>query len=242
MGIPKYESRTWGFFLSPLPYDAFIAAAVAVTGYTASWRFANNGDLVSARIGVGATTLVLIAGISKHIVTHLLREEKKSVAPLMAVMESLHSILVGADVERDHGLRICIHRREKNHCVQITEYVGDTQDGSAGRVFPIQCGVTGLCFRQQRLIKASHDGEYEERIEFLIREWGYTEESASELTFDRKAWVAVPILDELDRVMVGVLYCDSRDASFFGRSNGFRHRALETACIGIARFVGRHYD
>jgi hypothetical protein len=126
-----------------------------------------------------------------------------------------------SEEERANGrLRLTVHRvvtkrsEPPEELEQLLPYMGGPGN-PPGRRFSIRSGIIGKAARRRAAVVAVRGcAEHEGFVAELVREWGYPEHDARNLTPDRHAWMAVPILN-VGGATVAVVYLDSRDPRFF---------------------------
>jgi hypothetical protein len=119
--------------------------------------------------------------------------------------------------EADIRCAIWVPEKNGNWLKQITNYLPTGVTGS-GRRFQVSKGVIGYAYRAKEYLVVSLKGnEYDDAQAFrkyMMKSWGYDQKEANDLTSDRRAYLAAPIVNSQEEV-VGILYCDSRNPDAF---------------------------
>jgi hypothetical protein len=164
---------------------------------------------------------------------------------LHAIVATLHEMLTAyyTKMDKQASVRVTFHRvvppiDKPESIEQIVPYVGWPSDGT-GRRFSVNTGITGKAIRTKEVVAMSSTASSpQEHQAELVREWGYTEETAVKLTQGRVSAVAVPVLDSSGHNALGVLYLDSDCPAAFDDT------ATMIVMLGsqvINRFVTRRY-
>lgn len=164
-------------------------------------------------------------------------DEKDAVSPdpLDCALHTLAAILEN-DEPGDPELRLCVYVREDKMMRQVTNYVGVERRGK-DRLFSTKLGIVGKVFRcQTPKIAISNLPVGMELRDFLVNEFGYDHDDAARCRSDRKSWAAAPIGTTMN--IIAVVYCDSSVRGFFNNRRTFRRKALDSAILGIARYLG----
>jgi hypothetical protein len=89
--------------------------------------------------------------VTKSVIDFVKSSEADSLHPIEGCMHTLHAILLREETLAECGLRICLHRpdkdREAKELIQVTEYVGSPVRGNVHRRLPVYCGLAGHAFR-----------------------------------------------------------------------------------------------
>lgn len=163
--------------------------------------------------------------------------DSDSAHSLDVVLYTLHAVLTKRTKDADKAsLRICVfvHASKPGHVHQITDYVCDEISHGRGRNLPLRSGVVGTAFRSG---KSQYDRLQKNMLvsEYLVQNYGFERAEAGAVSQDRKSWAAIPVGDS-DHV-VAVIYLDSNDPDFFGKSGGIVRKILDSSTIGVARYV-----
>lgn len=202
------------------------------------WRVAGWLVAISA-FGVCALSLL------RAIVTYRQQLKKDSLHELEGCLMTILAILAedeSPDRQKEAGLRLTVHVAiNDRHLQQVLDYVGDERGGcTAGRVFPIQSGITGYVYRTREPFAARRsEQEYESYVRELIWEWNYIEQDARRLNPATQAWMAVPLVATPSAKIQGILYLDSTDRDYFTAN---RRRRVTNAAYGVAQFATRRYS
>ena len=87
-----------------------------------------------------------------------------------------------------------------------------------GRHFQDSKGIIGYAYRTKEYLVVSLKGiEYTEAQVFrkyMMKNWGYDQKEANDLTVGRRVYLAAPIINSQDEIL-GILYCDSCNPNAF---------------------------
>jgi hypothetical protein len=154
----------------------------------------------------------------------------------------LHAILRGQhEGEVDPHLRLTIHVPKDEYTVQqLIEYVGDDRTkNAAGRIFPAHAGVIGEVLREKdRIVARRKTCDYDQYVKELTTIWRYTKERAKDANPATMSWMGIPIVDQRDGIVAGILYLDSTFADFFDEN---KQQIAAQACDGIVRYLYDRY-
>ena len=222
-----------------------------LTAIVTAWIYYDDPNRHSAALvlSLGAAWLLIASAVK---ILHAHYQDKKEVQQksydgLLGAMHVLYANVskhlqdTGTNSEQ---LRITMHRVQfeegKNDPIgleQMLPYIGG-KGGGAGRVFPINPGIIGLVARSGEVRAASRaDDDHAAFIKELVSKWFYTESAARNLTADRKAWLAVPILGK-DKTVLVVVYLDSDIRDSFDDST---IELILNGCAGIATYISERY-
>ncbi|WP_417384936.1 hypothetical protein [Gimesia sp.] len=172
---------------------------------------------------------------------------QKSVTHLDAAQDTLYDIVLQhwmnkKNKDMDHGLRICVfhHDEYQGILTQLTEYTGeDLEEKKSGRTFSTKTGVIGQCVTTANPAygRRSESSTMEDFIKEAARDYNYSAKEIYELSSDRYAWIAMPVI--VNSKVRAVLYCDSKLENFFGDKNKPRYNIIASAALGLARHFRR---
>jgi hypothetical protein len=199
--------------------------------------------------GMGVLGLVVQGLKSRKLIQELQRDD--SVHELQGCLQTLETILLGPDLDPERraaaGLRLTIHVPDgRGSLVQVIGYVGDQRGGSgARRTIPENVGIIGHAYREAQLIPGKLEvladrrtsNDYDEYIEQMVTDYGFTADTARKLNPATMSWLAIAIPGNAN--VEGVLYCDSKLPDFFSDA---RKEDILHATVGIAYFVGLRYS
>ena len=80
--------------------------------------------------------------------------------------------------------------------------------------------------------------DYMQYVAELVQEWGYTEDDAKARNPATMAWMAIPLINQRENRLEGVVYLDSVTPHFFTEA---RKRLILHACVTIASYVAQRY-
>jgi hypothetical protein len=179
---------------------------------------------------------------------------KKSPGDLEAALYALHSSIVamrGLPYE-DHiieKLRVTIFRIEEDEdaVVQIVPFVGDGSGGEGTRA-SARSGIVGRVVLRGRAAAMIRDGSFDDYVQMLVEDYATHPHEARALRDDRFAFLAVPLRRRGTSPVVGVVYMDSSDPTFFSDpacpqgdvSERFVWMVV-TACAGLSLYTDSRY-
>lgn len=244
-GIPRPGGWTKRFFTEATPYELGIAGFAVVSGALSSAKYFDDNKPSAGWILAVVTAGVFLLTVGKILVVWFFKEGgTRRPHDLAGCLHALESLLtVRGTNDPDPHLRLTIHVpfNGGNQLQQVVEYVGDQRGGGTfGRVFPAQSGIIGRALREKKPLVASRKNtDYLNYIQELVNEWGYTPEDARRRDPATMAWMAVPLTNQQNGQVEGIVYLDSTDPGFF---NDARIWLVSWACVGIARYVAQRYN
>jgi hypothetical protein len=152
----------------------------------------------------------------------------------------------------DHNvarLRVTIHRvlDDEDKVLQLTPYVGGG-NGKQGRKFSRRSGITGRAILRGKPAAMIRDGSFDDYVQLLVDEYHMPIEEARALSDDRFAFLAVPLKQSGTGRVVGVVFMDSPDRTFFSDpahpTDDISWAFVEdigTACAGLAPYTKLRY-
>lgn len=245
-GIPLRESWARWIFGHAFFYDLVIAALAIVPGVVGGWKFL--ADESTRDVGYFCISVAIVAGIvaiAKVVALWIVKAQEQSVHSLEGCLHALHGILVANHQkgQKDPQLRLTIHvPKGEKELQQLINYVGDQRKpNTVGRVFSVHGGIIGFVYRTRKYSVARRKNEnYELYVQELVDTWGYIESDARKLDIYARAWMAVPLFNQLDSNKIeGIVYLDATDSEFFTDN---QEKAVLSACAGIAKFVAQCYN
>jgi hypothetical protein len=193
-------------------------------------------------LALGSTAKVLNARAQDK-EARLIREHGGLTGALYVLYTAIFATMGEAEPP-SRRLRITVHRvvprrgAPPEELEQIVPYVGGGAHSGVGRTFSIRSGIIGRAVRERKPFAAFH--AFVDRAQFvqeLVSQWGYTEHDAEQVSIERKAWMAVPILGGPGEV-VAVVFLDSDDQGFF--TAGLQS-FIVISCEAIASYIRETY-
>lgn len=223
---------------------------IVAAGITVAINFPDPDKHLITGIAFGGMVWLILASIFR--VVHAHKQDKKeaqqtSYEGLQGALYVLYSNVfkhLEYDDNDSERLRVTIHRvayddgkEGPTGLEQMLPYVGG-KGGGEGRKFDIYPGIIGYVARNRTLRVASRVGEdHPAFVGSLMTDWFYTEEQAKSVSADRKAWMAVPILNKESKVLA-VVYLDSTEREAF---NEPVIDLVIYGCMGIAAYISKRY-
>lgn len=119
--------------------------------------------------------------------------------------------------EADIRCTIWVAEKNSEWLKQITHYLPANVTGD-NRRSRVSKGVIGYSYRAKEYLVVSLKGDEYNDVQvfrkYMMKSWGYNQKEANDLTVDRRAYLAAPIVSSED-VVVGIIYCDSCDPNAF---------------------------
>jgi hypothetical protein len=117
-----------------------------------------------------------------------------------------------------------------------------------GTRWSARSGVVGRAVLQGKVAAMIRDGSFDEYVQTLVENYAMHQREARSLPDDRYSFVAVPIRWRGSGPVIGVIYFDSTDATFFSEpasprgdiSQSFVVR-VSTACAGLGLYTELRY-
>jgi len=250
--IPGLKKKPW--YTRNIPeaiLTAFVPALTSgvgsVTLFNATW---NDHAFLGACLAVGAL-LAAAGGVQK--LRRAVDQDKQQAQAntpdgILAAVHVVYHVLAHwcQDKGTDPGnLRINFHSVIKQpkqgiYLEQIIPYVGGN-GGPPGRRTDIKTGIVGRVARTHNLCALHRDGEmkHDALIELLTGDWGFTEDEARSVAKDRYSWLGIPICDNTNHQVVGVLFLDSTNPELCENSS-FQSQTV-SAAAGIIEYVSERY-
>jgi hypothetical protein len=179
---------------------------------------------------------------------------KRSPRDLEGCLYVLHASILamrGLPYE-DHAiakLRVTIHRLldHEDKVLQILPFVGGGSGGDGTRLSG-RSGVVGRAILRGQAAAMIRDGSFDDYVQLLVDEYATHAHEARALDADRFAFLAVPLKQKGTSRVVGVIYMDSPDRSFFsdpeqpGADISAKFvQQIAAACTGLATYAELRY-
>jgi hypothetical protein len=244
-GIPRRRGRLKRFFTQATPYDIGLAFVAVVPGAVGAAKYFEEQKLLPGWLCLAATAVGFTIAFLKHFILWRSTPDEQPPHDLAGCLHLLQAVLQEGQASDKACLRLTIHVPVPpgTHLEQVLGYIGhDRARGqTAGRTFPIECGIIGKAFREKKACVARRkDDNYENYVKELVEEWGYSEKAARDLNPSSMAWMAVPLFNHRDaKIVEGIVYIDAIDRDFFTEA---RKTVVFLACGGIATFVAKRYN
>jgi hypothetical protein len=252
-GIPELKKKR--FFEKNWFEESLGAIGATVTGATSLGLAIptlyysadkTNGEVTLAVIAVVGVAVLLTTAVVKFLKglgKDRVEADEQRMDGLYAALHVLHSLVRHRrkfprnELDR---LRVTLFRvvePGRRELEQMFNYVGGNGRG-VGRRFSIHTGVIGAAVRERDTFAVSRkNDDHKSFIKEMVREWGYTEEDAKQLSIDRNSWMAIPIYYR-GKEVTGVVFLDSSDKGIFTED---LRDAIEWTCAGLAVFIDERY-
>jgi hypothetical protein len=165
-----------------------------------------------------------------HTVWTLLKQSADARSPGARIRGTIH-VPVGVGIEQV--------------LLQVVDYVGDERKrkSSAGRKFPVHCGVIGQAFCTGEMAFGERKNDnYNKYLDELVKDWAYTQDQALELDKDANSWLAIPIVrrpgNSTSFTVDCIVYFDSTSRGFFDDE---KLALAVSSCAGITHFIDQYY-
>jgi hypothetical protein len=254
----------------PLPWrETAVATAVfaalpvfvtSVGGIVTGVLHGERGAVISSTATLTAAIAGYALALSRARAKDRYEAERKSPADLEGCLYLLHAsvlAILGFTYEEANikKLRVTIHRviDDKDHRAfkvrQLVAYVpagsSSARDQGKGREMPSRCGIVGRAITRRKPVGLVRSGAFDDYVKVMCDEYGFLPDEARQLTPDRHAFLAIPLMRG-GRV-VGVVYLDSPEPDFFsepeapGEISPLVVGAVTTACGGLAPYTSLRY-
>jgi hypothetical protein len=143
----------------------------------------------------------------------------------------------------DH-LRLCVYTKlpDRDALQIITPQIGDSGETSELPEIDASIGLVGKTYRTgQAWHSTAKTGE--NLADFLVSNWGFPRNMAQLVRSDRRSLYGIPLKGS-STMCFGVLFCDSCDTKFFGKSDDQdtpRRKMLRSSSIPIAEALKAAY-
>lgn len=199
----------------------------------------------------GATAWLALASVVKVLHAAAQDRDRKRIeehAGLRGALWVLYETVrtaAGPGTVGDGALRVTVHRLvdekkkgvEARQLEQLVPYIGG-QGGPPNRKFSMRSGAIGLAARKKDAVavkrKSNGPADF---VRELVKDWGYTEEEARDVSSDRQAWMPVPVLSPT-RGPVAVVSLDSSIPGFFSPRI---QKTVLGCCRGLASYILEAY-
>jgi hypothetical protein len=255
MTLPAPKKTRW--FATELATTLFAATPTvlaAAGGIAKGWRDDSRGFVVFGVAIVVATALGTAFRALQSRRKDLRDAARRSPADLEAGLYTLHSAVVAMrglpyDDHAIEKLRVTIFRlvEHEDAVEQIVPFVGGA-GGGEGRRLSARSGVIGRAVLQGKVAAMIRDGSFDDYVQTLVESYAMHVHEARALPDDRFSFVAVPIRGRGVGPVVGVVYIDSTDRTFFSdpaRPGGDISPPfvlkVATACAGLALYTELRY-
>lgn len=106
--------------------------------------------------------------------------------------------------------------------------------GGGKRRFPGNKGIIGKAYQEKipKVVNFVDDGEYRLR---MMTEFNFSQEELQHRTADRKSYLCIPVLDDSNHDVLGLVYFDSNQTGTFELANGNANAAMITAACDVIR-------
>ena len=254
MSLPLPTKPRWyATELASTLFAAVPTVLTAVGGIAKGWREDTRGFV---QLGVSVLVATVLGTTFKALRSRLKdRREaaQRSPGDLEAALHALHSSIVamrGLPYE-DHAiekLRVTLFSIEEAEdiVVQIVPFIGGG-DGGVGTKASARSGIVGRAVLRGRPAAMIRDGSSDDYVQMLVEEYAMHAHEARALPDDRFAFLAVPLRRRGTGPLIGVVYFDSPDATFFsepaspgGISETFVWK-VATACAGLSLYTESRY-
>lgn len=180
---------------------------------------------------------------------------RRSPADLEAGLYTLHSSIVAMrglpyDDHAIEKLRVTIFRmmEDQDTVEQIVPFVGGAGGGDGTR-WSARSGIVGRAVLRGKVAAMIRDGSFDDYVQMLVEDYATHAREARAMADDRFAFVAVPLRRRGTGPVVGVVYIDATDATFFSDPSAPRGDISEpfivkvaTACAGLGLYTELRYE
>ena len=148
---------------------------------------------------------------------------------------NLEATYLLAGFSQREGVRITLfvpHKRKKGCLVQITPYFPTDRFGSFKKSLDASKGIVGKCYRtgQAQFQVVNRNADYRSE---LVTKWGFTEEETRMISVDKRAFLALPIVNKNDRIGA-IVYLDARSRTAFSLA---RIALIKRVLVAIAEWA-----
>jgi len=248
MAIPG--ARKQRFYEKKAPVEALaIIPPLVAAGVTAFINIHDPSKRVLGWLLAGGCVWLAVGSIAKVLNASAQDKEARLVREHGGLMGALYVLYAAIfakmdETPADRRLRITVHRvvprkgAPSEELEQIVPYVGGGVRSGVGRTFSIRSGVIGRAVREKKPFAASHDApDRAQFVQELVSKWGYTEHDAEQVSLERRAWMAVPILGSPKEV-VAVIFLDSDNEAFFTSD---LQSFIVLSCEAVADYIRETY-
>ncbi len=253
--LPFESKPRW--YATELATTLFAAVPAFLTGAGGIVEGIRTGARGVLQLGTSVLVALVIGTVFKAVRSRYkdAREAaQKSPRDLEGCLYTLHAaILAMRDLSYDDAaiakLRVALFRVVEGADVaeQILPYVGGGGGGEGTKVSR-RSGFVGRAILRGKPAVAIRDGSFDDYVQLLVDEYATPLEEARALDDDRLAFVAVPLRDPSTSRVVGVVYMDSPDRTFFSHPARPRDviyeafvRKIVGACAGLVAYAELRY-
>jgi hypothetical protein len=179
---------------------------------------------------------------------------RRSPGDLEAALHTLHSSIIAMrglpyEDQAIEKLRVTLFVIEEaeDAVVQIVPYVGGGSGGE-GTKASARSGIVGRAVLRGTVAAMIRDGSFDEYVQILVEEYATHAHEARAFPDDRFAFLAVPLRRRAAEPIVGVVYMDSPDRTFFsdprcpsGDISEAFVLTVATACAGLSLYTELRY-
>ena len=201
--------------------------------------------------GIAWLVVVTVIKVANEVAETKEAKKKQQHEGLRGAVRVLYSMLMaqaGLEESRDGQLRITIHRvippeekpKRGEELEQILPYFGSNDNGLHRR-FSVSVGIIGRMVREKEkepLFATRENEDPSAFIKELVRNWGFTEVDARNVSSDRRTWLAVPVTSN-EKEVIAVIYLDSNQRDFFTKPI---IQSVVNGCEGIVSYIREKYQ
>jgi hypothetical protein len=245
------------WYATELATTLFAAVPAFLTGAGGVIEGVRKGAPGVLELGVGVLVALAVGTVFKAVRSHYkdAREAaRRSPRDLEGCLHTLHAaVLAMRDLRYDDKsiakLRVTLFRvvESQDLAEQILPYVGGG-GGAEGTKVSRRSGIVGRAILRGQPAGTIRDGSFDDYVSLLVNEYATPIEEARQLDDGRFAFVAIPLNDPSTGRVVGVVYMDSPDRTFFSRPGHPRDLVSEVfvqkivgACAGLLAYAALRY-
>jgi len=253
--LPLTKKSRW--FTTELAATLFAALPTFVTAVGGVVQGVHDRARGVVQLGVGVLIALVLGTTFKALQSHRkdAREAaKQSPRDLEGALYVLHAAILAMrglpyDDTNVAKLRITIFRviEAEDAAIQIVPYVGGG-GGHEGTKVSRRSGVVGRAILRGKPAASIRDGAFDDYVQSLVNDYAVPAEEARLVPDDRFAFLAVPFRDRRTNRVIGVVYMDSPDRTFFSAPEAPRDgvadafvRKIADACTGIVAYAELRY-
>ena len=255
MNLPLAPKARW--WASELATTLFAAVPTLLAAGGGIVQGVRQGDVRSLQLGI-AVVIALVVGTTfkaLHSRRKDLREyERRSPRDLEGGLYVLHAAILAMrglpyDDTMIAKLRVTLFRvlEADDVAVQIVPFIGGG-DGHEGTRVSRRSGIVGRAILRGKPAASLRDRPFDEYVRVLVDDYAMPFDEARQMPEDRLAFLAVPIVDRKSARIIGVVYMDSPDRTFFSPparprdvvSDAFVQQ-IAGACTGLVTYAQLRY-
>lgn len=251
--LPK-RTRWYATELATTLFAAVPTVLAAAGGIAKGWREDSHRFVLFGIAVVVATILGTTFKALQSRRKDAREAAKRSPADLEAGLYTLHSAIVAMrglpyDDHAIEKLRVTVFRliESEDAVEQLVPFVGGAGGGEGTRL-SARCGIVGRAVLRGKVAAMIRDGSFDDYVQMLVEDYAMHAYEARVQADDRFAFLAVPLRRRGTGPVVGVIYADSTDASFFSDPSApgvdicarFVAR-VATACAGLGLYTELRY-